>query len=154
MVALAYFFFELVGRFLFLLDALLDALAVAAALVFAFLFGIVRCSGAPFFLTGIEGACWESSLLSSVEELEGDVMVKWLVLLIFLLSHHQRCEIVASGDEYFLFVDTMNVFRKLRRKVYQNPVEIYTKGLIPALHTVQKWTYLSGKSILGPNRIK
>jgi hypothetical protein len=48
------------------------------------------------------------------------------------------------GDEYL----------KLRRKVYQSSVEIYTKGLIPALHTVQKWTYLSGKSILGPNRIK
>jgi hypothetical protein len=54
----------------------------------------------------------------------------------------------------FGFVDTMNVFGKLRRKVYQSPVEIYTKSLIPALHTVQKWTYLSGKSILGPNRIK
>jgi hypothetical protein len=81
-------------------------------------------------------------------------MVKWLVLLIFLLSHHQRCKIVASGDEYFLFVDTMNVFGKLHRKVYQSPIEIYIKGLILALHTIQKWTYLSGKSILGPNHIK
>jgi hypothetical protein len=77
----AFFFFELVGSFLFLLD---DALLLAAALAFvlAFRSGVVRRSATPFFLTGVEGACWDSSLLSSLdEELEGDVMVKWLVLL-------------------------------------------------------------------------
>jgi hypothetical protein len=92
---MAAFFFELVGSFLFLLDDAL--LAAAAAFVLAFLFGVVQRSGAPFFLTGVEGACWESSLLSSVEELEGDVMVKWLVLLIFLLSVSSKVRNCAIG---------------------------------------------------------
>jgi hypothetical protein len=103
-----------------------NAAALAAAL--AFQSSIVRRSACFFFVdllsTGVEAAFDSESL--SVEEDEGDVMVKYFTLLMMIDEVNSGLGIVN-----FLVVNTMNVFGQLRRNMYQSSIEIYTKRVTP-----------------------